>query len=103
VKFPYIHEGQAMRQIWFNDPKTRDKILSYLKTAIQTEQNEKALEGIITTAQDLLKKKLRLKESQSGDVTGDIILAIIKTETALENPKNGCMVFIPNFLLRWND
>lgn len=78
------YAATAMRQIWFSHPNTKEKILKCLKQAISLEKNEKALEGIIITTQELLKKKLGLKESKYGDVSGDIIVAKAKTTTALE-------------------
>jgi len=78
------YAATAMRQIWFNHPKTKDEILHYLKNAISKEEDNKALEGIIITAQELLKKKLGLKESNYGDVTGDYQVAKIKTIDALK-------------------
>ncbi|GGE45596.1 HEAT repeat protein [Pedobacter psychrotolerans] len=78
------YAATAMRQIWFNHPKTKDEILSYLKAAIAQEDDDRALEGIIITAQELLKKKLGLKESKYGDVTGDYQTAKVKTIDALK-------------------
>jgi hypothetical protein len=78
------YAATAMRQIWFNYPKSKDTILKYLKQAIEQEKDEKALEGIIIASQELLKKKLGLKESKYGDVSGDIIVAKAKTVAALE-------------------
>lgn len=60
----------AMRQIWFNHPKSKEEILKYIKTAIGEEKEEKALQEMIITVQELLKKKLGLKESKYGDITG---------------------------------
>jgi len=77
------YAATAMRQIFFNNSKTKKMILSYLNNAIQNEDDEDAVKGIIITAQDILKKKLGLKESQYGDVTGDIIVAKSKTINAL--------------------
>lgn len=74
----------AMRQIWFNHPKTKDKILSCIKDAIVSEKSEEALQGMILTVQELTKKKLGLKESKYGDVSGDIIAAKSKTIEALQ-------------------
>ncbi len=79
------YAATAMRQIWFNHPKTKDAILKYLKIAIEQEEDEKALEGIIITTQELLKKKLGLKETKYGDVSGDMIVSKTKTAAALEN------------------
>lgn len=77
------YAATAMRQIWYNHAKTKDEILRNFKEAIVKENEEKALEGIIIVAQELLKKKLGLKESQYGDVTGNIEVAKEKTIEAL--------------------
>lgn len=79
------YAATAMRQIWFNHPKTKDDILRYIKEAIEKETAPEALEGMIITAQDLLKKKLGLKESKYGEVTGDMEEAKIKTIAALKS------------------
>jgi HEAT repeat protein len=79
------YAATAMRQIWFNHPKTKDAILKLLKIAIEHEEDEKALEGIIITTQELLKKKLGLKETKYGDVSGDMVVSKNKTAAALEN------------------
>lgn len=79
------YAATAMRQIWFNHTKTKDEILHYLKEAIDKEEDDRALEGIIITAQELLKKKLGLKESKYGDVTGDYKSSKTKTQAALLN------------------
>jgi hypothetical protein len=79
------YAATAMRQIWFNHPKTKDEILIYIKEAIVNEKSEEALQGMILTVQDLTKKKLGLKESKYGDVTGDISIAANKTREALMN------------------
>ncbi len=78
------YAATAMRQIWFNHAKTKDEILGYLKIAIDKEEDDRALEGIIITAQELLKKKLGLKESKYGDVSGDYQSSKIKTQAALK-------------------
>lgn len=77
------YAATAMRQIWFNHGKTKDEILHYLKEAINKEDDERALEGIIITAQELFKKKLSLKESRYGDLSGDFKEAKSKTIIAL--------------------
>jgi hypothetical protein len=75
----------SMRQIWYNYPKTKDKILSYLKLALIKESEEDALEMIIVTIQELLKKKLGLKESSRGQITGDVVAAKEKSVLALQS------------------
>ena len=79
------YAATAMRQIWFNHPKSKDEILKYIKKAIPEENEKKALEGMIITAQELLKKKLGLKESKYGEVTGDIKASKVKAIAALNS------------------
>ncbi|RWX00575.1 hypothetical protein [Flavobacterium cerinum] len=79
------YAATAMRQIWFKHPKSKDEILKHIKKAIPEEKKEKALEGMIITVQELLKKKLGLKESKYGEVTGDIEASKVKTITALNS------------------
>ena len=78
------YAATAMRQIWFNHPKSKEEILKHLKKAIPEENDEKALQGMIITIQELLKKKLGLKESKFGDITGDIEISKVKAIAALE-------------------
>ncbi|SHG09597.1 HEAT repeat domain-containing protein [Pedobacter caeni] len=79
------YAATAMRQIWFNHPKTKDDILRFIKDAIEEESAQEAIEGLVITAQDLLKKKLGLKESKYGEVTGDMDVAKNKTIEALKS------------------
>lgn len=74
----------AMRQIWFDNKETKDIILHYLKKALLAENENEALLGIIITVQDLLKKKLGIKESFYGDTSGDVQKAKIKAIDALK-------------------
>ena len=78
------YAATAMRQIWFNHPKSKEEILKHLKKAIPEEKDEKALQGMIITVQELLKKKLGLKESNFGDITGNIEAAKVKAIAALK-------------------
>ncbi|TCC99664.1 HEAT repeat domain-containing protein [Pedobacter hiemivivus] len=78
------YAATAMRQIWFNHPKSKEEILKHIKEAIPEEKEEKALQGMIITVQELLKKKLGLKESKYGDITGDIEASKVKAIAALE-------------------
>lgn len=79
------YAATAMRQIWFEHSETKNAILEFLKLAISKEEEKDALIGIIITVQDLLKKKLGLKESSYGDVSGDVQKAKLKTIDALKN------------------
>ncbi len=73
------YAATAMRQIWFNHSKTKEQITAFISNAILTETDEKALTGMIITIQDLYRKKLGLKESVYGDVSGNVQEAKEKT------------------------
>lgn len=73
-----------MRQIWYNHKVTKKAITQFIKNAIEEENNEKTLIGMIITIQDIYKKKLGIKESQYGDISGDVSLAKEKTIKALK-------------------
>lgn len=65
------YSATAMRQIWFNYPKTKDEIVKYIYEAIDNEKNVEAITCMVITVQELLKKKFGIKESTYGDVSGD--------------------------------
>lgn len=73
------YAATAMRQIWFNHPATKEQITVFIRNAISTETDERALIGMIITIQELYRKKLGLKESAYGDVSGNIQEAKEKT------------------------
>lgn len=73
------YAATAMRQIWYNHPKTREKITEHIRKAIGNEIDNDALTGMIITIQDMYNKKLGLKESVYGDVSGDVLKAKEKT------------------------
>lgn len=50
--------------------RQQKEILAYLEIALVKEDEDSALQGIIITAQELLNKKLGLKEFRYGEVTG---------------------------------
>ena len=78
------YAATAMRQIWFNHPKSKEEILKHIKTAIPGEKEEKAMQGMIITVQELLKKKLGLTESKYGDITGNVETSKVKAIAALK-------------------
>lgn len=73
----------AMRQIWYNFPKTKDTIANDIYQAALNEKNNDAIICMIITIQDLYKKKFGIKESRYGDVSGDVISAKEKMMTFL--------------------
>ncbi len=78
------YAATAMRQIWHNKKSTKTRITKYIKEAIINENDDEALTGMILTIQELHKKKLGLKESNYGDVSGDVQEAKLKTIKFLE-------------------
>lgn len=73
------YAATAMRQIWYNHPKSKDEIAGLIKKAINDEIDNEALIGMIITIQDMYRKKLGLKESTYGDVSGNVLEAKDKT------------------------
>ena len=77
------YAATAMRQIWYNNSNTRDKIANYIFNAASKETNEKALTGMIITIQTLYRKKFGIKESTYGDISGNVLMAKEKMMTFL--------------------
>ena len=78
------YAATAMRQIWYNYPKTKHTIIKLLKNALLIETEDVTLQCIIVTVQDILKKKLGLKESPHGEISGDVVVAKSNSLLALE-------------------
>ncbi|SIS97468.1 hypothetical protein SAMN05421766_1069 [Zobellia uliginosa] len=81
------YAATAMRQIWYNKKSVKNRVTRYIKEAIVNESNTEALTGMIITIQDLHKKKLGVKESNYGDISGDVQKAKLKTIKMLEKLK----------------
>ncbi|GHT16335.1 hypothetical protein FACS189426_24230 [Bacteroidia bacterium] len=77
------YAATAMRQIWYNHPKAKDKIAGYIYNAAPQEQNDDALTGMVITIQDLYRKKFGIKESTYGDISGNVSDAKEKMMTFL--------------------
>lgn len=77
------YAATAMRQIWYNYPGTKDEIANYIYQATSNEKDENALICMIITIQDLYHKKFGIKESQYGDVSGNVLEAKTKMMTFL--------------------
>jgi len=69
----------AMRQIWLKDESLAKNITKCISNAIGDESDEEALTGMIITIQEIHTKKLGIKESDYGDVSGDVMKAKTKT------------------------
>jgi HEAT repeats len=79
------YAATAMRQIWYRHPTTELAILGLYQTALQQEENEIVSRLIIASTQTLMKKKLGIKETQNGEISGDIAKAKSKALRALTN------------------
>ncbi|MDR2147823.1 MAG: HEAT repeat domain-containing protein [Tannerella sp.] len=77
------YAATAMRQIWYKYPQTRDEIANFIYSVASSEKNEDALTGMIITIQDLYRKKFGIKESQYGDISGNVLEAKAKMMTFL--------------------
>jgi hypothetical protein len=69
------YSATAMRQIWYNHPKSKDAIAGYICNAAPQEKNTDALTGMIITIQNLYRKKFGIKESTYGDISGNVVEA----------------------------
>ncbi|WP_289663814.1 hypothetical protein [Flavobacterium panacagri] len=65
----------ALRQIFFNHSKLKEKILSSYYKALKQETSNEVIINIIACVQDLLKKNFGIKELKNGNISGDAILA----------------------------
>ncbi|CAM3510662.1 HEAT repeat domain-containing protein [Zobellia roscoffensis] len=81
------YAATAMRQIWYNKKSVKNRVTKYIKEAIESEKDPEALTGMIITLQDLHKKKLGIKESNYGDVSGDVQEAKLKAIKMLSKLK----------------
>ncbi|MDR1275951.1 MAG: HEAT repeat domain-containing protein [Candidatus Accumulibacter sp.] len=66
------YSATAMRQIWYEHPKSRDAIAAYIRAAAPQEKDAEALTGMIITIQTLTRKKFGIKEGDYGDISGDV-------------------------------
>jgi hypothetical protein len=72
--------------IWHRLPKTKDRVIQNLKTAIEQETEPEVLEMIVYTAQAVLKRRFGLKSQRNSDrMTGDLNEAKRKATVALTN------------------
>lgn len=67
------YSATAMRQIWYNHPKTKGLIAGYIHNAASKELNTDTLIGMIITIQTLYRKNFGIKESAYGDLSGDVL------------------------------
>jgi hypothetical protein len=73
----------ALRQIFFNHPKLKKKIILAYWEALNKEQDEEVAKAIIACVQDLLKTKLGIRESMMEGMIGDLQLAKPKAIKAI--------------------
>jgi len=84
------HAASALRQIWFNHPRLTKKILKIYDEVLKNETDDEVNRTIIACIQDMLRKKFGIKESQYGEISGDVSVAkpkaIKSLEKALQQP-----------------
>ncbi len=78
------HAASALRQIWFNHPRLVKRILKIYDEKLKNETNDEVNRTIIACVQDMLRKKFGIKESQYGEISGDVSIAKPKAIKALE-------------------
>ncbi len=78
------YAASAMRQIWYNNLRLNKSILKCYYNALLGDNSYVLDSTIITCTQDILKKKFGIKESNHGDISGDISIAKPKAIMALE-------------------
>lgn len=76
--------GSALRQIWHNHPRLNKRILKIYNEALKNEAEDQVNRTIIACTQDMLRKKFGIKESQYGEISGDVATAKPKAIKALE-------------------
>ncbi|MET4084205.1 hypothetical protein ABIB40_004179 [Pedobacter sp. UYP30] len=82
------YAATALRQISFSNARLNKKIAAVYLLAFNSETDETVLRTIIVCFQDLIKMKFGLRETQTGEVTGNLSLALPKFEKALKNYLN---------------
>ncbi|SMB87956.1 hypothetical protein SAMN05660772_02782 [Pasteurella testudinis DSM 23072] len=79
------YSATAMRQIWFNHLELKEYILSLLFENLKNESSQLVNAMIIITIQDILDKKLGLKENDLGEISGDISKSKTKSLLTLDS------------------
>ncbi len=78
------YAASALRQIWHSNSKLKKKILRAYYEALENEADDDVNRTIISCTQDMLRKKFGIKESQYGEISGDIAVAKPKAIKALK-------------------
>ena len=74
----------ALRQMWYRIPVIKNQLPLYLMSALEKETDEQAQQEIIIVVQELLNKKLGLKENTNeGTITGETGKAAEKARALL--------------------
>jgi hypothetical protein len=76
--------ASALRQIWHNHSRLNKRILKIYNEALRTETDDNVNKTVIACTQDMLRKKFGIKESQYGEISGDVATAKPKAIKALE-------------------
>lgn len=77
------YAASALRQIWYNNSRLKKMILKVYYEALENEIDDDVNRTIISCVQDMLRKKFGIKESQYGEISGDVAVAKPKAIKAL--------------------
>lgn len=77
------YAASALRQIWHNNSRLKKMILKVYFEMLENEMDDDTNRTIISCTQDMLRKKFGIKESQYGEISGDISVAKPKAIKAL--------------------
>lgn len=77
------YAASALRQIWHNNSRLKKKMLKVYYETLENEVDDDVNRTIISCTQDMLRKKFGIKESQYGEISGDVAVAKPKAIKAL--------------------
>ncbi|MEE9338955.1 MAG: HEAT repeat domain-containing protein [Methylococcaceae bacterium] len=78
------YAASALRKIWHNNSRLKKKIFKVYYEILENEVDDDVNRTIISCTQDMLRKKFGIKESQYGEISGDVVIAKPKAIKALE-------------------
>ncbi len=77
------YAASALPQIWHNNSRLKKMILKVYYEILENEVDDDVNRTIISCTQDMLRKKFGIKESQHGEISGDVSVAKPKVIKAL--------------------
>jgi len=78
------YAASALRQIWYNHKRLKKQILNTYFKSLVNNNNNNIESTVIACVQELLQRKFGIKESQYGEIYGDLDEAKAKTLKALQ-------------------